>query len=98
MIRNKLILMMVATLLVFSGSSSIAADEKVIKWKLAMTWPAGLPPFAWTVTRFADNVEAMSGGRMTIRVDDKNKHKAALGILDMVKAGQYEMGLSLIHI
>ena len=30
MIRNKLILMMVATILVFSGSSSIAADEKVI--------------------------------------------------------------------
>ena len=66
--------MMIATLLVFSGSSSVAAEEKVIKWKLAMTWPAGLPPFAWTVTRFADNVEAMSGGRMTIRVDDKNKH------------------------
>jgi len=36
----------------------------------------------------------MSGGRMTIRIDDKNKHKAALGILDMVEAGQYEMGHS----
>ena len=94
MIRNKLVLIAMAATLVFTGSSAIAAEEKVIKWKLAMTWPAGLPPFAWTVDRFAENVEAMSGGRMTIRVDDKNKHKAALGILDMVEAGQYEMGHS----
>jgi TRAP-type mannitol/chloroaromatic compound transport system substrate-binding protein len=82
-----------ATILVFTGSNTFAA-EKVIKWKLAMTWPDGLPPFAWTVDRFAKNVEKMSGGRMTIRIDDKNKHKAALGILDMVEAGQYEMGHS----
>jgi len=85
--------MLMATILVFTGSNTFAA-EKVIKWKLAMTWPDGLPPFAWTVDRFAKNVEKMSGGRMTIRIDDKNKHKAALGILDMVEAGQYEMGHS----
>jgi len=93
MIKNKFLLALMAAALVFTGSSSLAA-EKVVKWKLAMTWPDGLAPFAWTVQRFADNVEAMSGGRMTIRVDDKNKHKAALGILDMVEAGQYEMGHS----
>jgi len=85
--------MLMATILVFTGSNTFAA-EKVIKWKLAMTWPDGLTPFAWTVDRFAKNVEKMSGGRMTIRIDDKNKHKAALGILDMVEAGQYEMGHS----
>ena len=62
MFRNKLIFMMIATLAVFTTSSSVVADEKVIKWKLAMTWPAGLLPFAWTVDRFAENVEAMSGG------------------------------------
>ena len=91
--KNKFLLMLMATILVFTGSNTFAA-EKVIKWKLAMTWPDGLPPFAWTVDRFAKNVEKMSGGRMTIRIDDKNKHKAALGILDMVEAGQYEMGHS----
>eukprot|EP01028_Stygiella_incarcerata_P010123 TRINITY_DN5113_c0_g1_i6.p1 TRINITY_DN5113_c0_g1~~TRINITY_DN5113_c0_g1_i6.p1 ORF type:complete len:299 (-),score=2.13 TRINITY_DN5113_c0_g1_i6:281-1177(-) len=36
----------------------------------------------------------MSNGRLQIRVDAANKHKAALGILDMVKGGQYEMGHS----
>jgi TRAP-type mannitol/chloroaromatic compound transport system substrate-binding protein len=91
--KNKFLLMLMATILVFTGSNTFAA-EKVIKWKLAMTWPDGLPHFAWTVDRFAKNVEKMSGGRMAIRIDDKNKHKAALGILDMVEAGQYEMGHS----
>ncbi|PIF03165.1 MAG: ABC transporter substrate-binding protein [Arcobacter sp.] len=39
-------------------------------------------------------VEEMSDGKFKIRVDASNKHKAALGILDMVKGGQYEMGHS----
>ncbi|SVE38276.1 uncharacterized protein METZ01_LOCUS491130, partial [marine metagenome] len=34
MFRNKLIFMMIATLVVFTTSSSVVADEKVIKWKL----------------------------------------------------------------
>ena len=39
-------------------------------------------------------VETMSDGKFTIRIDASNKHKAALGILDMVKGGQYDMGHS----
>ena len=39
-------------------------------------------------------VEEMSGGTFTIKVESKEKHKAALGILDMVKGGQYQMGHS----
>jgi len=38
--------------------------------------------------------EEMSDGRLVIRVDSSNKHKAPLGILDMVKGGQYDMGHS----
>lgn len=33
-------------------------------------------------------------GRLTIRIDSANKHKAPLGVFDMVKAGQYDMGHS----
>ncbi|MBC8513195.1 MAG: TRAP transporter substrate-binding protein DctP [Candidatus Thioglobus sp.] len=89
--KNKFLLTLMATILVFTGSNTFA-EEKVVKWKLAMHWPQTLAPFAWTVLRFSENVEEMSGGRMTIRVDDSNKHKAAAGILDMVGDGQYEMG------
>ena len=70
-----------------------AADKKV-KWKLAMTWGSGLHPFTTAVENMADMVNKMSGGSFTIQVDSKNKHKAPLGVLDMVKLGQYEMGHS----
>ncbi len=68
--------------------------EKTIKWKLAMTWPSTLTPFASSVHKFAQSVSDMTGGKFIIKVDGKEKHKAALGILDMVKGGQYQMGHS----
>ena len=38
--------------------------------------------------------EEMSNGRLQIRIDSANKHKAPLGVSDMVKSGQYDMGHS----
>ncbi len=74
--------------------ASPAIAQKTIKWKLAMTWPSTLTPFAASVHKFAQNVSDMTGGKFVIKVDGKEKHKAALGILDMVKGGQYQMGHS----
>ena len=70
------------------------AEKEVIVWKLAQTWGTGFPIFGDAVIKMADLAKAMSGGELEIRIDSANKHKAALGILDMVKAGQYEMGHS----
>ena len=64
------------------------------RWKLAMTWPTNFPIFGDAVIKMADMVKEMSNGEMEIRIDSKNKHKAPFGILDMVKAGQYQMGHS----
>lgn len=36
----------------------------------------------------------MSNGRIQIRIDSANKHKAPLGVFDMVKSGQYDLGHS----
>ena len=71
-----------------------ALAQKTVKWKLAMSWPSTLTPFASTVQKFAQSVSDMTGGKFIIKVDGKEKHKAALGILDMVRGGQYEMGHS----
>ena len=68
--------------------------EKKIKWKLAMTWPSTLAPLASPPVKLAQLVSEMTDGNFIIKVDGKEKHKAALGILDMVKGGQYEMGHS----
>ena len=43
-----------------------AAAEKTVKWKLAMTWPSTLTPFASSVARFAQNVSDMTGGKFVL--------------------------------
>lgn len=75
-------------------STASMAKERVYKWKLATTWGPTLSPFIDTPTNMAKMVEKMSNGRLIIEVDAANKHKAAFGILDMVKGGQYDMGHS----
>ena len=69
-------------------------EKEAIVWKLAQTWGTGFPIFGDAVLTMAELVKVMSNGELEIRVDSANKHKAAFGILDMVKAGQYEMGHS----
>jgi TRAP-type mannitol/chloroaromatic compound transport system substrate-binding protein len=74
-------------------ASPVMAAEKV-RWKLAMSWSSTLTPFATAPINLAKTIEEMSGGNFTIRVEGAEKHKSALGILDMTKGGQYEMGHS----
>ncbi|MBC8208782.1 MAG: TRAP transporter substrate-binding protein DctP [Desulfobulbaceae bacterium] len=74
-----------------------AFAEKVVKWNLAMTWSSTLTPLASPAPKLAKMVEAMSDGKFIIRVEGSEKHKAALGILDMVSGGQYEMGHSAAY-
>lgn len=85
--------LLIATLLigVFTTSSTFAA-KKVHRWKLAETWPTNFPIFGDASKRMAKMVKEMSDGRLIIQIHSRNKHKAPLGILDMVKAGQYQMG------
>ena len=53
-----------------------------------------MTPLASPPLLLAKMVEEMSGGQFVIKVEGKEKHKAPLGILDMVKGGQYQMGHS----
>jgi TRAP-type mannitol/chloroaromatic compound transport system substrate-binding protein len=75
------------------ATPSFAASKKV-KWRLAMTWPSTLTPLASPPIKLSQMIKEMSGGKFIIKVEGKEKHKAALGILDMVKGGQYQMGHS----
>jgi TRAP-type mannitol/chloroaromatic compound transport system substrate-binding protein len=71
-----------------------ASTEKSYHFKLAETWPPNFPIFGEATKNLKKHVETMSNGRLTITIHSKNKHKAPLGIFDMVKSGQYEMGHS----
>lgn len=75
-------------------SSSAFAAEKVYKLKLAETWGPNFPIFGDAVKNMVKMADEMSNGRLKIRVDSSNKHKAPFGVFDMVKSGQYDMGHS----
>lgn len=75
-------------------TSPLLAAEKTYRLKLAETWPSNFPIFGDATKNFAKMAEKMSNGRLKITVDSKNKHKAPLGIFDMVRSGQYDMGHS----
>ncbi len=94
MFRMSVCLLAVFSLLMVGTFTPQAEAAPKYRWKLAMTWPTNFPIFGDAVVKMADMVKEMSNGEMEIRIDSKNKHKAPLGILDMVKAGQYQMGHS----
>lgn len=82
------------TLLVSFVLTSSFSAEKVYKLKMATTWGSTLSPLFDAAKNMADIAKEMSNGQLHIRVDASNKHKAPLGILDMVKGGQYDLGHS----
>ena len=80
--------------LILSALVSSAYAAKTYTLRLAESWPPNFPIFGDTTRNLAKLVKEMSDGRLKIRIDSKNKHKAPLGIFDMVRAGQYDMGHS----
>ena len=94
MFKRKVSVLAVVLLALFSLGSNAFAAEKVHKWRIALSWPLSLTPLASPPQKFAKMVNEMSNGRMEILVDGPEKHKAALGVFDMVKLGQYEMAHS----
>ena len=88
----KMITVAAALLITFAGYSAQAC--RAVRWKLAQTLPANLTPLASPPAKVAEMVKVMSGGKFIIRVEGREKHKAPLAILDMVKGGQYQMGHS----
>ncbi|MAD40902.1 MAG: ABC transporter substrate-binding protein [Arcobacter sp.] len=84
----------VTSVLLIAMSMNLNAKEKVYKLKMATTWGKTTTPLIDSANNMAKLAEVMSNGRLIIRVDTSNKHKAPLGILDMVKGGQYDMGHS----
>jgi len=59
---------------------------------MATTWGPTLSPLIDAAENMAKMAEELSNGRLQIKVDAANKHKSPLGILDMVKGGQYDLG------
>ncbi len=84
---------LLASALIALSSTAMAAD-KVYRLKLAETWGPNFPVFGDAVKNMVKMAEEMSDGRLQIRVDSANKHKAPFGVFDLVKSGQYDLGHS----
>lgn len=87
-VMKRSVLLIAAGVALFTTSAF--AEEKA----LAETWGPNFPIFGDTTKNMAAMAEKMSNGRLQIRIDSANKHKAPLGVFDMVKSGQYDMGHS----
>lgn len=50
------------------AAAAVAKEKDSFSWKLVTTWPPNFPVFQEGVSRFAREVKAMSGGRLSIQV------------------------------
>lgn len=67
-------------------------EQRVYQWRMVTTWPKDFPGLGTTAQEFANMVEAMSGGRLQIRVYGAGEIVPAMGVFDAVSDGSAEMG------
>lgn len=70
----------------------LSADTKVYTLTLASSWGEQIPILGTAPSKVAKLADEMSAGRLKIKIDLPQKHKAPLGIMDMVKEGLYDIG------
>ena len=79
-------------ILFFAFFTLLNADNKVYTLSLASSWGEQIPMLGSAPYKVAKRAEEMSNGRLKIKIDLPQKHKAPLGIMDMVKEGLYDIG------
>jgi TRAP-type mannitol/chloroaromatic compound transport system substrate-binding protein len=72
-------------------------EQQVFKWKLVTSWPKNYPGLGTTPERFAKDVEAMSNGRLKIKVYGAGELVPAFEVFDTVSSGTAEMGHSAAY-
>lgn len=73
-----------------AGNSRIS--DKQYEWKMVTTWPPNFPILGEACQLFADRVEAMSAGRMKIRVYGGGELVPPLEVFNAVRFGSAEIG------
>ncbi|MEP3278869.1 MAG: TRAP transporter substrate-binding protein DctP [Stappiaceae bacterium] len=71
-----------------------AIAQSKIEWKLPTSFPAKAPGIGTNVTSFAERVEAMSDGRLTMKVFSGGELVPPFGVEDAVQQGTAEIGHS----
>ena len=74
------------------SSQSAAEKQQTFEWKLVTTWPKNYPGLGTAPENFARRVEAMSAGRLSIKVFGAGQLVPAFEVFDAVSQGTAEMG------
>ena len=69
-----------------------ASQAKPIKWKMVTTWPKNFPGLGTAANHLAEQINAMSGGRLQVRVYGAKELVPAFETFDAVSRGTTEMG------
>ncbi|BDY06274.1 TRAP transporter substrate-binding protein DctP [Ferrimonas sp. YFM] len=90
-----------AALLILAGCYQRQAEQvqaqppqQLYQWKLVTSWPKNFPGLGMAPERFAERVNQMSGGRLTIIVYGAGDLVPAFEVFDAVSQGSAEMGHS----
>ena len=75
-----------------SMSEGTADTQQTFKWKLVTTWPKNYPGLGSAPENFAKQVNAMSGGRLTIKVFGAGQLVPAFEVFDAVSQGTAQVG------
>lgn len=77
-----------------TGVATSTGEAQTYRWKLVTSWPKNFPGLGIGPERFAQKVEAMSAGRLKIKVYGAGELVPALQVFDAVSQGTAEMGHS----
>jgi TRAP-type mannitol/chloroaromatic compound transport system substrate-binding protein len=67
------------------------AQDQEFEWNMVTSWPAGAPGVGVNAQRFADRVQAMSGGRISIRLYAAGELVPPFECLDAVEQGTADL-------
>jgi TRAP-type mannitol/chloroaromatic compound transport system substrate-binding protein len=79
------------------ASSNNKRSGKTFRWRLAMIVPRTLPLWGEGIVRFAETVNAMTEGRLNIKVYGAGELFPAYDVFDRVRSGQVQMGHSAAY-
>lgn len=74
------------------AGAGVTSDQQTFSWKMVTAWPKNFPGMGTGANSLASLIEAMSGGRITVKVYGANELVPAFEVFDAVSSGTAEMG------
>lgn len=75
-----------------TAKAAPVAKPETIEWKMVTTWPKNFPALGTGAEKLANNITAMSGGRLKVKVYAAGELVPALEVFDAVSRGTAQMG------